>query len=50
MAAIGHASPVTALRYQHATQERSREIASYLDGVIEAANRPSTSVIGHLRP
>ena len=29
MAAIGHTSPVAALRYQHATAERSKPIASY---------------------
>ena len=37
MATIGHSSHVAALRYQHATAERSREIADYLDGVISAA-------------
>jgi len=40
MATIGHSSHVAALRYQHATAERSREIADYLDGVISAA-RPT---------
>ena len=46
MATIGHSSHVAALRYQHATAERSKEIADYLDGVITAAtasNRPSPS-------
>jgi hypothetical protein len=46
MATIGHSSHVAALRYLHATAERSREIADYLDGVISAAkppNRPSAS-------
>ena len=42
MATIGHSSHVAALRYQHATAERSREIADYLDGVISAA-RPLNS-------
>jgi integrase len=37
MTTIGHSSHVAALRYQHATAERSREIATYLDGVITAA-------------
>ena len=37
MATIGHSSHVAALRYQHATVERSRAIAEYLDGVIDAA-------------
>ena len=46
MATIGHSSHVAALRYQHATAERSREIAAYLDDVISAAtppNRPAAS-------
>jgi hypothetical protein len=46
MATICHSSRVAALRDQHATAERSREIADYLDGVISAAkppNRPSAS-------
>ena len=46
MATIGHSSHVAALRYQHATAERSKEIANYLDGVITAAtaaNRPLPS-------
>ncbi len=37
MATIGHSSHVAALRYQHATAERSKEIAAYLDDVISAA-------------
>jgi integrase len=37
MATIGHSSPVAALRYQHATAERSKAIADYLDDVISAA-------------
>jgi hypothetical protein len=47
--AIGLNAPiliVAALRYQHATAERSKEIATYLDEVISAAipqNRPSAS-------
>jgi hypothetical protein len=43
MATIGHSSHVAALRYQHATAERSKEIADYLDDVITvatAAHRP----------
>ena len=42
MATIGHSSHVAALRYQHATAERSKEIADYLDGVISAAQRSSS--------
>ncbi|HET7487749.1 MAG TPA: site-specific integrase [Acidimicrobiales bacterium] len=37
MARIGHASPRAALIYQHATEQRDREIAAYLDGVITEA-------------
>ena len=40
MARIGHASPRAALIYQHATQERDRAVASYLDEVV-AASRPT---------
>ena len=37
MARIGHASPRAALIYQHATTERDRLIADYLDAPIAAA-------------
>jgi integrase len=37
MARIGHASPRAALIYQHATRERDRAIASYLEDVVAAA-------------
>ena len=37
MAAIGHSSTVAALRYQHATAERSKEIATHLDNVTDPA-------------
>lgn len=40
MARIGHASPRAALIYQHATEERDRAIASYLEEIV-AASRPS---------
>jgi hypothetical protein len=40
MARIGHASPRAALIYQHATKERDRAIASYLDGVVAAIPAP----------
>ena len=36
MARIGHASPRAALIYQHATRDRDRAIASFLDGVVAA--------------
>lgn len=38
MARIGHASPRAALIYQHATEQRDREIAAYLDQAIDRAN------------
>lgn len=34
MARIGHSTLAAALRYQHATQERDREIADFIDGVV----------------
>jgi hypothetical protein len=39
MATIGHSSPRAALIYQHATEERAREVADYLDDVIASAER-----------
>jgi hypothetical protein len=46
MTALGHASPVAALRYQHATAERGREIADYMDLVItSASDSPKAAVI-----
>lgn len=50
MATIGHASPVAALRYQHATEERGRELADYMDGVISLAGTKETADVLHLRP
>ncbi len=50
MAAIGHSSPVAALRYQHATAERSKAIASYLDDVIESARSAHESARIPRRP
>lgn len=40
MARIGHASPRAALIYQHATAERDREVADFLDDVIASTERP----------
>ena len=40
MARIGHASPRAALIYQHATRERDRAVASYLDDIV-AASKPA---------
>ena len=40
MARIGHSSPRAALIYQHATAERDRAIAAFLDAEVAAAERP----------
>ena len=40
MARIGHASPRAALIYQHATRERDRAVASYLNDIV-ATTKPA---------
>jgi hypothetical protein len=50
MATIGHPSPVAALRHQHTTQERGRELADYMDSVIVAADVPPTAEVVRTRP
>lgn len=45
MARIGHASPRAALIYQHATAERDREVADFLDDVIAATDRPKRAEV-----
>jgi integrase len=50
MATIGHSSYVAALRYQHATAERNKAIADYLDDVIDAARRAPPSAPVRRRP
>lgn len=45
MARIGHASPRAALIYQHATTERDRAIADYLDQQVAAAGRPGRAPV-----
>lgn len=45
MARIGHASPRAALIYQHATAERDRAIASFLDDQIATVERPSLAAV-----
>jgi integrase len=46
MAMMGHSSPRAALIYQHATSERDRAHAGYLESVIAEAKRsPRTSVV-----
>ena len=41
MARLGHSSPQTAMRYQHASSERDRMIASGIDVLISEARPPS---------
>ena len=48
MATIGHSSPVAALRYQHATAERSKAIAGYLDDVISLAQSAQESALDRI--
>lgn len=43
MAIIGHVSHVAALRYQHAAEERTREVADFLDDMVGAIERPARS-------
>jgi integrase len=50
MAYGGHSSSVAALRYQHATTERGKAIASYLDGVVAAVKSAPESAAVSLRP
>jgi hypothetical protein len=49
-AAIGHSSYVAALRYQHATAERNKAVADYLDDVIDGARRAPKSAPVRRRP
>lgn len=48
MARIGHASPRAALIYQHATEERDRAIAAFLDLQVKAAERPAKAPVVRL--
>jgi hypothetical protein len=50
MSRMGHKSPRAALIYQHATQERDRVVADYLEEVISHAKRARKSEVVHLRP
>jgi integrase len=45
MARIGHSSPRAALIYQHATAERDREVASFLEGRLDAATPARPRVV-----
>lgn len=50
MARIGHASPRAALIYQHATRERDRAVASYLDDVVRASKPATRAEVVDLPP
>jgi hypothetical protein len=50
MSMMGHSSPRAALIYQHATAERDRAHADYLEGVIAEAKRSPKTEAVHLRP
>jgi hypothetical protein len=45
MARIGHASPRAVLIYQHATEERDRAIAAFLDEQLASATREKRAPI-----
>jgi integrase len=49
MARIGHASPRAALIYQHATAERDRAVATFLDEQIAATDRRDRAPVVELR-
>jgi len=49
MARIGHASARAALIYQHATEERDRAVAAFLDDTISQAQRIPKAPILELR-
>ena len=50
MARIGHASPRAALIYQHATRERDRSIASFLDDIVAVSyERSGVAPVSPLR-
>ena len=43
MRRLGHATQEAALRYQHATDERDRQLAAGIDRIIQAAKEGSAS-------
>ena len=49
MARIGHASPRAALIYQHATAERDRAIAGFLDQAVDAIERTKRAPVIDMR-
>jgi integrase len=50
MTIIGHASPVAALRYQHSTEEREREIADFMNEAITSAKSAPKAAAVRLNP
>jgi integrase len=49
MRRLGHATQEAALRYQHATDERDRVLASGIDRLIQAAREEPTAPVVPLR-
>ena len=45
MARIGHSSPRAALIYQHATAERDREVATFLEARFDAVKAASPRLV-----
>ena len=39
MARLGHSTPRASLIYQHATEQRDRQIAAGIDAILEAAGQ-----------
>lgn len=44
MVRLGHSSPQAALRYQHAVEDRDRELVKRIDAMIEETQRPLATV------
>ena len=44
MVRLGHSSPQAALRYQHAVEDRDRELVRRIDAMIEETQRPLATV------
>ena len=40
MATLGHASPVAAVRYLHATEERGRALADHMGNISAGSEKP----------
>jgi Phage integrase family len=48
MARIGHSTPRAALIYQHATEERDRAVADYLDEKIAGVDRTAKAPVAEI--